>query len=275
MFWGVLLSLVLLGLIYTNTQTIFYKIQLRQFILSFLLFFSQSIFAQQTTVAVAANMKDAFAQINTAYKAAGNSDIRIVYGSSGNFTAQIMNGAPFNLFISADEHFPIELSKKGKTIDEGVVYAIGKLAIISKNSARMSLANDKTELMRAINKANKIAIAKPELAPYGKAAIEYLKAEGLWDIAKDKLIYGDNIGIATMYVVTGAADLGFTALSLAKSAEVTKETQFILVNSKLYEPIKQRMVLIKGAPQEATTLYQFMQSPAAKLILQKYGYSTP
>jgi len=275
MFWGVLLSLVLLGLIYTNTQTIFYKIQLRQFILSFLLFFSQSIFAQQTTVAVAANMKDAFAQINTAYKAAGNSDIRIVYGSSGNFTAQIMNGAPFNLFISADEHFPIELSKKGKTIDEGVVYAIGKLAIITKNSARMSLANDKTELMRAINKANKIAIAKPELAPYGKAAIEYLKAEGLWDIAKDKLIYGDNIGIATMYVVTGAADLGFTALSLAKSAEVTKETQFILVNSKLYEPIKQRMVLIKGAPQEAITLYQFMQSPAAKLILQKYGYSTP
>ena len=275
MFWGVLLSLVLLGLIYTNTQTIFYKIQLRQFILSFLLFFSQSIFAQQTTVAVAANMKDAFAEINTAYKAAGNSDIRIVYGSSGNFTAQIMNGAPFNLFISADEHFPIELSKKGKTIDEGVVYAIGKLAIISKNSARMSLANDKTELMRAINKANKIAIAKPELAPYGKAAIEYLKAEGLWDIAKDKLIYGDNIGIATMYVVTGAADLGFTALSLAKSAEVTKESQFILVNSKLYEPIKQRMVLIKGAPQEAITLYQFMQSPAAKLILQKYGYSTP
>jgi len=270
-----LLSLVLLGLIYTNTQTIFYKIQLRQFILSFLLFFSQSIFAQQTTVAVAANMKDAFAEINTAYKAAGNSDIRIVYGSSGNFTAQIMNGAPFNLFISADEYFPIELSKKGKTIDEGVVYAIGKLAIISKNSARMSLANDKTELMRAINKANKIAIAKPELAPYGKAAIEYLKAEGLWDIAKDKLIYGDNIGIATMYVVTGAADLGFTALSLAKSAEVTKETQFILVNSKLYEPIKQRMVLIKGAPQEAITLYQFMQSPAAKLILQKYGYSTP
>ena len=275
MFWGVLLSLVLLGLIYTNTQTIFYKIQLRQFILSFLLFFSQSIFAQQTTVAVAANMKDAFAEINKAYKAADNSDVRIVYGSSGNFTAQIMNGAPFNLFISADEHFPIELSKKGKTIDEGVVYAIGKLAIISKNSARMSLANDKTELMRAINKANKIAIAKPELAPYGKAAIEYLKAEGLWDIAKDKLIYGDNIGIATMYVVTGAADLGFTALSLAKSAEVTKETQFILVNSKLYEPIKQRMVLIKGAPQEAITLYQFMQSPAAKLILQKYGYSTP
>ena len=248
---------------------------MRHLILSFLLIFSQSIFAQQATVAVAANMKEAFTEINLAFKAAGNSDIRIVYGSSGNFTAQIINGAPFNLFISADEHFPIELYKKGKAIDEGAIYAIGKLAIIAKNSAGMRLATDKADLIRAINKANKIAIAKPELAPYGKAAIEYLKAEGLWDIAKDKLIYGDNIGIATMYVVTGAADLGFTALSLAKSAEVAKETHFILANSKLYEPIAQRMVLIKGAPREAITLYQFMQGPQTKLILQKYGYSTP
>ena len=248
---------------------------MRQFLLSFLLLLSQSIFAQQATVAVAANMKDAFSEINTAFQATGNSNIRIVYGSSGNFTAQIMNGAPFNLLISADERFPIELYKQGKASDEGVVYAMGKLALISKHSAAMSLANDKTELMRAIGKANKIAIAKPELAPYGKAAVEYLKAEGLWDTAKNKLIYGDNIGIATMYVVTGAADLGFTALSLAKSADVAKETNFILVNSKLYEPIKQRMVLIKGAPPEAAALYQFMQSSQAKLILQKYGYSTP
>ena len=248
---------------------------MRLFILSLLLFLSQGVFAQQATIAVAANMKDAFTEINTAFKAAGNPDIRIVYGSSGNFTAQIMNGAPFNLFISADEHFPIELFRRGKAIDQGVVYATGKLAIISKNSAGISLTDSKSELIKVISKANKIAIAKPELAPYGKAAIEYLKAEGLWDIAKDKLIYGDNIGIATMYVVTGAADLGFTALSLAKSAEVAKDTNFILVNNKLYEPIKQRMVLIKGAPREATTLYQFMQSPQAKLILQKYGYSTP
>ena len=220
-------------------------------------------------------MKDAFSQINAAFKAAGNPNIRVVYGSSGNLTAQIMNGAPFNLFISADERFPIELYKQGKAIDEGVLYAIGKLAFISKNSVGMNLIDEKDGLVRAIKKANKIAIAKPELAPYGKAAIEYLKAEGLWDISKDKLIYGDNIGIATMYVVTGAADLGFTAFSLARSADIAKETSFILVNSKLYEPIKQRMVLIKGAPREAAALYQFMQSSQAKLILQKYGYSTP
>jgi molybdate transport system substrate-binding protein len=88
-------------------------------------------------------------------------------------------------------------------------------------------------------------------------------------------VYGDNIGIATTYVVTGAAEIGFTALSLAKSPEVIKETNFVLLNPKLYEPIKQRMVLLRGASQEAKELYQFMQTTQAKAILAKYGYATP
>jgi molybdate transport system substrate-binding protein len=231
-------------------------------------------FAQGATIAVAANMKDAFAEIATAFRATGKPEMRVVYGSSGNFTAQIMNGAPFNVFIAADEHFPLELYKNGKTVNEGVIYAIGKLALITKTSSGISLAENKAEIARAIAKANKIAIAKPELAPYGKAAVEYLKTEGLWDIAKEKLVYADNIGVATTYVVSGAADLGFTALSLAKSPEVAKDTRFILVDSKLYQPIAQRMVLMKGAPQEAQDLYQFMQGPQAKSILRKYGFTT-
>jgi molybdate transport system substrate-binding protein len=236
---------------------------------------AQSVSAQQITVAVAANMKDAFTEIDTAFRATGKPPIRVVYGSSGNFTAQIMNGAPFSLLISADEGYPLELYKKGKAVDEGLVYAIGKLAIITKKPTDVQSFDSKEALIRAIQRANKIAIAKPELAPYGKAAVEYLKAEGLWELAKDKLIYGDNVGIATMYVVTGGADIGFTALSLAKSPEVTKQTSYRLVNSKLYEPIQQRMVLMKGAPPEATDLYLFMQGNHAKLILQKYGYTTP
>lgn len=227
---------------------------------------------QTTSVAVAANMKDAFAEISTAFKATGKSELRVVYGSSGNFATQILNGAPFSLFISADEQFPLELYKKGKTVDEGKVYAIGRLALISKNSSGIKLSNSRLDLEAAINKANKIAIAKPDLAPYGKAAIDYLKAEGLWSIAKDKLVFGDNIGAATMFVATGAADLGITALSLAQSPQISKETNFIPLNERFYEPIKQRMVLIKGAPQEAVDLYQFMQTSKAKDILLKYGY---
>lgn len=234
-----------------------------------------SAYAQPSTIAVAANMKDAFSEITSAFRATSKSEMRVVYGSSGNLTTQIMNGAPFSLFIAADEYFPLELYKKGKAIDEGSVYAIGKLALIAKASSGAILVDNKTDIAKAIMKANKVAIAKPELAPYGRAAIEYLKAEGLWGIAKNKLVYGDNVGAITTYVLTGAADLGFTALSLAKSTEVAKEAQYLPLNSMLYEPIRQRMILIKGAPPEALDLYRFMLSPQAKVILQKHGYTTP
>ena len=245
------------------------------FLLATLCFFNANAFAQVSTVAVAANMKDAFTEIAAAYRTPGKPEMRVIYGSSGNFTTQILNGAPFNLFIAADEHFPLELYKNGKTVDEGAVYAIGKLAIITKTSSGIQLLYSKADMAKAIAKANKVAIAKPELAPYGRAAVQYLKAEGLWDLAKDKLVYADNVGAATTYVVSGAADIGFTAFSLAKSPELAKQTSFLLVDSNLYEPIKQRMVLIKGAPQEAADLYRFMQGSQAKAILQKYGYTTP
>lgn len=234
-----------------------------------------SVIAQVATIAVAANMKDAFTEIAVEFKSTGKPEMRVVYGSSGNFAAQIMNGAPFSLFIAADEQFPLELFKNGKTVDDGSVYAIGKLVIITKTSSGINLLDSKSDITRAIGKANRIAIAKPELAPYGRAAVQYLKAEGLWDLAKDKLVYADNIGASTTYVASGAADLGFTAFSLAKSPELLNQTSYVAVDTKMYEPIKQRMVLIKGAPQEAQDLYRFMQGPKAKAVLQKYGYNTP
>ena len=237
--------------------------------------FTGSVFAQVPTIAVAANMKDAFAEIAAEFKSTGKPEMRVVYGSSGNFAAQIMNGAPFSLFIAADEQFPLELFKNGKTVDEGSVYAIGKLVVITKMSSDIHLLDAKADIAKAIGKSNKVAIAKPELAPYGRAAVQYLKSEGLWDLAKDKLVYADNIGAATTFVASGAADLGFTAFSLAKSPELLKQTSNVVVDAKMYEPIKQRMVLIKGAPQEAQDLYRFMQGPKAKAILQRYGYSTP
>jgi molybdate transport system substrate-binding protein len=254
---------------------VYVKKTMRSTIAVLLLFCAQSLGAQPATIAVAANMKDAFAEINTAFHATSKSEFRVVFGSSGNFTAQIMNGAPYNLLIAADEYFPLELYKRGKTVDEGLIYAIGKLALIAKKNSNPPIPNNKTDIAKAISRANKLAIAKPELSPYGKAAIEYLQSEGLWELAKDKLIYGDNIGVATMYVATGAADLGFSALSLATSPEVTKSASYVLVDDRQYQPIKQRMVLMKGAPPEALNLYRFMQSPQAKSILRQYGYITP
>lgn len=242
--------------------------------LSCALFFSAAN-AQVTTIAVAANMKDAFLAIQNEFKADNKADFRVVYGSSGNITTQILNGAPFSLFISADENYPLELAKRKITVDEGKVYAIGKIALLSKKSNGITLGSSKADLTKAFKQANKIAIAKPELAPYGKAAVDYLKAEGLWDLVKDKLIYGDNISIATMYVASGAADIGFTALSLALTPGIAKETQHLVLNPALYEPIKQRMVLMKNPTPDAVALYQFMQSPKAQAVLRKFGYQIP
>ena len=229
--------------------------------------------AQTGSVAVAANLQETFNQIYAAFTALGKPPLKIVYGSSGNFTSQILSGAPFNLLVSADEDYPMLLFKNGKTVDAGKVYAIGKIAVIASRSSKLEIADTPQSLAQAIAKANKVAIAKPELAPYGKAAVAYLKAAGLWDLAKDKLVYADNIAMATMFVASGAADLGFTAFSLAQSPEVAKKTHYVLVSDRLYEPIKQRMVLMKNPPGEIVALYEFLQSPTAQTILKAAGYT--
>ena len=240
-----------------------------------LLLCAQLASAQTTFVVVAANMKDAFTEINQEFQKETKSDLKIIFGSSGNLASQIMNGAPFHLFISADEQYPLELFKKGKTIDEGKIYAIGTLALISNKAKGISVKDLKESISIAITRANKIALAKPELAPYGKASVEYLKSNGLWDLAKDKIVFADNIAMAAMFVTTGSADIGFTALSIAKSPAVLKETSLIELSKTFYQPIRQRMVLMKTATPDAKKLYAFMQSSKAKTILRSHGFETP
>lgn len=230
--------------------------------------------AQATFVVVAANMKDAFTEIQNQFQKENKGELKVIYGSSGNFASQIMNGAPFHLFISADEQYPLELFKKGKTINEGTVYAIGKLALITNKGKGIALDGSKGKMADAIKKANKIALAKPELAPYGQASVEYLKANNLWELANSKIVYADNIAMAAMFVTTGSADIGFTALSITKSPALARQISSVELNDG-YQPIKQRMVLIKNATPDAIRLYEFMQAPKAKEILRAHGYQIP
>ena len=237
-------------------------------------FFTGLAHAQATFVVVAANMKDAFIEIQNQFQKENKGELKVIYGSSGNFASQIMNGAPFHLFISADEQYPLELFKKGKTVNEGTVYAIGKLALIANKGKGLALDDSKEKIADAIKRANKIALAKPELAPYGRASVEYLKASNLWELANSKIVYADNIAMAAMFVTTGSADIGFTALSIAKSPSVTRQISSVELTDG-YQAIKQRMVLIKNPTSDAIRLYEFMQSPKAKEILRSFGYQTP
>lgn len=230
--------------------------------------------AQTATVAVAANMKPAFEEIYQGFKQSHPESIRIVYGSSGNLATQILQGAPFSLFIAADEACPLRLYKEGITLDQGAVYAIGHLVLLLNSKSKPKVSDVPEQIASLLKRANKISIANPELAPYGAAASQYLQTRHLWDAAKGKLVFGENISIATMYVSSGAVDVGFTSLSLAKSLEVAKTTQYVHLDGA-DTLISQRMVLTKGAPKVVLSLYEYLQSPAAKSILIKHGYSIP
>ena len=231
-------------------------------------------FAQPTTIAVAANMKPAVEELYGLFGNPEKSSIKIIYGSSGNFYSQIRNGAPFSLFISADEQYPLELASAGLTQGYGKTYAIGRLALITNKNASFKPSFSTAELKKIISETNKLAIAKPELAPYGKASIQFLTKIGLLDEAKEKLVYGENISSATVFVSTGGANAGFTALSLALSPEVSKVTNYVAIPESFHEPIKQRMVLLKNAPTVAIDFYEYLQSSKAKEVLRSHGYTT-
>ncbi len=241
-------------------------------------YFSASIsYAQTLTVAVASNLKPAFEEIFRGFKQANaqGANFRIVYGSSGNLASQMKLGAPYDLFISADESYPLRLVDAGLTRDRGVVYAAGHLALIVNSTAGLHINSDPGSIKNLLKNSMKISIANPDLAPYGKASIQYLQSMKLWDELQSRLIYAENISIATVYVSTGAVKVGITALSLAQSSELSSKIQYIALPDDLYSPIKQRMVLKRDAPPSAVALYDYLQGPAAKQILIKNGYSIP
>jgi molybdate transport system substrate-binding protein len=238
-------------------------------------------FAQPVTIAVASNLKPAFEEIIKGFKQTHPQaqSMRVVYGSSGNLASQMKHGAPYDLFISADESYPLRLVEAGLTRDRGVIYAIGHLALIANaataNAAGLNFSSDPEKIKTLLKGAKKIAIANPDLAPYGRASVQYLKAMKLWDDLQDRLIFAENISIATVYVSTGAVKVGITALSLAKSSDLSATIRYIALPDDLYTPIQQRMVLRRDPAPSAVALYDYLQGAVAQQILVKNGYSIP
>lgn len=235
-------------------------------------------FAQAVTIAVASNLKPAFEEIIKGFKQTHPQahSMRIVYGSSGNLASQMRHGAPYDLFISADESYPLRLVEAGLTRDRGVIYAIGHLAlIINADATTIGLTTDPEKIKALLRSAQKIAIANPDLAPYGKASVQYLQTIKLWSELQDRLIFAENISIATVYVSTGAVKVGITALSLARSPELSTKIRYVALPDDTYAPIQQRMVLKRNPAPSAVALYDYLQGVVAKQILVNNGYSIP
>ena len=247
---------------------------IKYFLFIVVLLSTNSFFAQEkTTIVVAANLKTAMDSIAKVYQQKNPADnIQILYGASGKFYEQIANGAPFDVFFSADMGFPTKLKESRFAISTVKLYAIGRLAIWSKkidpNIQKMNSLLDP--------KVKKISIANPVTAPYGTKAVESMKRNKIYNSVKNNLVYGENIAQAAQFVAFGAADIGIIALSDVLSPAMKKERgKYYVIPQESHAPLEQACVILKHGKGNATALkfYDYISSDKAKAILKYYGYS--
>ena len=244
-----------------------------------------SIFAGEITVAAAANVSYAIDELVKEFnKTNPDTKVQVTLGSSGKFVTQIENGAPFDIFMSADMKFPQSLYEKKLAKNVPVIYAQGSLAMLSSK---------KLDFSKGINvikdsSISKIAVANPKTAPYGTAAMEAIKNAGLEEATKDKFVYAESISQAVTYATT-AADIGFIAKSSMydeKMVQYKENVNWVSVDPKFYTPIDQGIVIIEHSnslvglikdnnkKEEVKAFYDFILSKEAKKIFENYGYIT-
>jgi molybdate transport system substrate-binding protein len=230
--------------------------------------------ADQLSIAAAADLKFAMDEIVSGFRREHPGDTVVVtYGSSGKFFAQIQQGAPFDIYFSADISYPEKLAAEGYAASAVQPYATGRLVLWSSelDASTMTLASlDKPGISR-------IAIANPQHAPYGKRAEEALRATGLWDKLQSKLVYGENIAQTAQFVQSGNARIGIIALSLALNPELSKRGGYYLVPEKLHRPLEQGFIITKAGADKplAKTFAIFMKAKKTRSIMSKYGFVLP
>jgi molybdate transport system substrate-binding protein len=239
---------------------------------------------RQVTIAAAADLQFAlddlvgdFRRARHSGSGAANDDIRIVYGSSGNFYAQIRNQAPFDLFLSADIEYPRSLVREGLAAPESLFeYAVGRIVVWAPADSPLDVAHLGMDALVAPS-VRHVAIANPEHAPYGRAAAAAMKSLGVYDRVAGKLVLGENIAQTLQFVQSGAADVGIVALSLALGPSVRNQGKYWEVPLTAYPAIEQGGVILARArgSRLALELRNYLTSPAAKERLKQYGFFLP
>ena len=228
-------------------------------------------------VAAASDLNFALEEIAGKFHAETGRAIKPVFGSSGNFTAQILQGAPFQIFLSADEEFVFRLADQGKTVDRGALYAEGRIVLFAPRGSPLDVDERLDGLRAAIadGRIKRFAIANPEHAPYGRAAEQALRALGLWDALKPRLVLGENVSQAAQFAASGSAEGGIFAYSLALSPSVGDAGRFALLPETWHRPLRQRMALLMGAGDTAKAFYAYVQSPPARAVFRRFGFILP
>ena len=226
-------------------------------------------------IAAAASLRYALDEAAAAFARESGKAVRISYGASGNLVQQIESGAPFQLFLSADEDHALRLADKGFAPDRGRIYAVGRLALATPKGSTLALDPDLKGLGQALSagRVKRLAIANPVTAPYGTRAKEALVSTRLWSKAEPLLVTGENVGQAFQFVATGGADAGFVSLSLVKSPGFAG--RYAIVSDRLHQPLTQRMLLLKNAGPTARAFHDWLLSPRGQAVLARHGYAPP
>jgi molybdate transport system substrate-binding protein len=228
------------------------------------------------TVAAASDLTYAMNEIAANFEKTTGCAVRLSMGSSGNFLTQIENGAPFDVFFSADIAYPRKLEAEGLAAPGSTyLYAIGKIVLWTRQDSGLDIGKGISALRDPAVK--KIAIANPEHAPYGRAAEEALRQSGLYDAVKGRLVLGENISQAAEFVESGNADAGILALSLVLSPAMKDKGRAWNIPENLYSPIQQGVVVLRVAPnaQGAQQFLDYIKMPATTALLERYGFVLP
>jgi molybdate transport system substrate-binding protein len=232
--------------------------------------------AQELTVAAASDLQFAMQDISDQFQKATSSKVKLIFGSSGSFFQQLQNGAPFDMFFSANLDYAKQLEAAGLTVPGSYYqYAKGKIVIWVPKDSALDLSSGLRSLLSPNIK--KIAIANPRHAPYGQAAVAAMRNENIYDKAKDKLVLGENISQTASFVVSGAADVGIVALSLALSPNMKDKGRYEEVPTSEYPPIEQACVILGSSKNRemAQRFLSFIKSPEIGETLRRYGFEVP
>lgn len=232
--------------------------------------------AQEVTVAAAADLHAAMEEIVAQFPSQNGAKVNVIYGSSGNFFQQIQNGAPFDVFFSANTDYPKKLESSGLTLPGTYFeYARGKIVLLVPAGSTLDIQKGLVLLLDP--GVRKIAIADPAHAPYGQAAIAALKSQNIYDQVASKLVTAENISQAASFVLSGGADIGIIAKSLAVLPSSQSKTRFVEIPEKDYPPVIQACVVLKSSKQQqlAREFESFVKAPVARKILQRYGFAIP
>ena len=238
---------------------------------------TSSFASEQPLVAVASGMQFAIKEMVKQFYRDSGIEVRLTLGSSGNLYRQIVNNAPFELFISAAKSFTEKLESTPFAIDKSVVIAKGRLAIFTSKDSSLKPDAQLEGLKHALEKGqvNKFAIANPVHAPYGQRAKQALISSGVWPDIKDKLVIGESVAQAAQFALSGGAEGGIIAQSLAISEPIAKQGQSVLLPESWHEPIWHSMILLKKSDQATQDFFDYIQSDKGQLILANYGFGAP